>query len=44
MLDKIPYVNRLFRNVGVDPEKRVVMLIKPRVVVIEEEEFATSGR
>jgi tetratricopeptide (TPR) repeat protein len=45
-LSKIPYLNRLFKNVGIGRETRHVMLmITPRIIINAEEEiFQTEGR
>ena len=38
-LSKIPYVNRLFRNVGIGRETQSLMLmVTPRIIIQEEEE------
>lgn len=39
MLNKIPYVNRLFKNVGIGRETQSLMLmVTPRIIIQEEEE------
>jgi general secretion pathway protein D len=39
MLGKIPYVNRLFRNVGIGRETQsLMMMVTPRIIIQEEEE------
>lgn len=39
MLSKIPYVNRLFKNVGIGRETQSLMLmVTPRIIIQEEEE------
>jgi general secretion pathway protein D len=39
MLNKIPYVNRLFKNVGIGRETTSLMLmVTPRIIIQEEEE------
>ncbi len=39
MLNKIPYVNRLFRNVGIGREtSSLLMMVTPRIIIQEEEE------
>lgn len=39
MLDKIPYINRLFKNVGVGRETQsLMMMVTPRIIIAEEEE------
>ena len=44
MLSKIPYVNRLFRNVAVGRDANSLMLmVTPRIIIQEEEEFAQTG-
>ncbi|MEM9646074.1 MAG: hypothetical protein AAF989_13885, partial [Planctomycetota bacterium] len=43
-LSKIPYVNRLFRNVGIGRESTSLMLmVTPRIIIEEEEELAQTG-
>ena len=40
MLDKIPYVNRLFKNVGIGRETSSLMfMVTPRIIIQEEEEL-----
>jgi general secretion pathway protein D len=44
MLSKIPYVNRLFRNVGIGREaSSLMMMVTPRIIIQEEEEVAQTG-
>lgn len=44
MLSKIPYVNRLFRNVGIGRETQsLMMMVTPRIIIQEEEEDRISG-
>ena len=44
MLSKIPYVNRLFRNVGIGREATsLMMMVTPRIIIQEEEEIAQTG-
>jgi general secretion pathway protein D len=39
MLSKIPYVDRLFRNVGIGRETQsLMMMVTPRIIIQEEEE------
>ena len=39
MLDKLPYVNRLFKNVGIGRETQsLMMMVTPRIIIQEEEE------
>jgi len=40
MLNKIPYVNRLFKNVGIGRETQsLMMMVTPRIIIQEEEEM-----
>lgn len=44
ILSKIPYVNRLFKNVGYGRESASLMLmVTPRIIIQEEEEFRQTG-
>jgi general secretion pathway protein D len=48
LLSKVPYVNRLFRNVGIGREtSSLMMMVTPRIIIQEEEEeklgIATPG-
>lgn len=39
MLNKLPYINRLFRNVGIGREtSSLMMMVTPRIIIQEEEE------
>ena len=39
LLGKLPYLNRMYRNVGVGREHgRILLLVTPRLVIQEEEE------
>ena len=39
LLSKIPYVNRLFRNIGIGRETQsLMMMVTPRIIIQEEEE------
>jgi len=39
MLSKLPYINRLFRNIGIGRETQSLMLmVTPRIIIQEEEE------
>jgi general secretion pathway protein D len=39
LLSKVPYVNRLFRNVGIGREtSSLMMMVTPRIIIQEEEE------
>lgn len=41
LLSKIPYINRLFRNVGIGRETdSLMMMVTPRIIIQEEEEAA----
>jgi general secretion pathway protein D len=41
MLNKLPYVNRLFKNVGIGRETQSLMMtVTPRIIIQEEEEEA----
>ncbi len=45
MLSKVPYVNRLFKNVGIGRETQsLMMMVTPRIIIQEEEEEKTVGR
>jgi general secretion pathway protein D len=44
MLSKLPYVNRLFKNVGIGREtESLMMMVTPRIIIQEEEELAQTG-
>jgi general secretion pathway protein D len=39
MLDKLPYLNRLFSNTGIGRETQsLMMMVTPRIIIQEEEE------
>ncbi|MCA9211506.1 MAG: hypothetical protein KDB27_00440 [Planctomycetales bacterium] len=39
MLSKLPYINRLFKNVGISRETQsLMMMVTPRIIIQEEEE------
>ena len=38
VLSHVPYLNRLFRNVGIAPDREVIVLATPRVIVSAEED------
>ncbi len=39
LLSKVPYVNRLFKNVGIGREtSSLMMMVTPRIIIQEEEE------
>ncbi len=39
LLDKLPYINRLFKNVGIGRETQsLMMMVTPRIIIEEEEE------
>jgi general secretion pathway protein D len=44
ILNKIPYINRLFRNVGIGRETQsLMMMVTPRIIIQEEEEQNLLG-
>ncbi len=44
VLSKIPYIDRLFRNVGYGREvENLMMMVTPRVIINEEEELRQTG-
>jgi len=44
MLSKIPYINRLFRNIGIGRDAQsLMMMVTPRIIIQEEEEFLQTG-
>ena len=44
ILNKIPYINRLFKNVGIGRETQsLMMMVTPRIIIQEEEEQAVLG-
>jgi len=44
ILSKVPYINRLFRNVGLGRTTRSIMLmVTPRIIIQEEEEERLLG-
>ncbi len=44
MLSKIPYLNRLFKNVGIGRDTQsLMMMVTPRIIIQEEEEFLQTG-
>ena len=44
MLSKIPYINRLFKNVGIGRDTQsLMMMVTPRIIIQEEEEFLQTG-
>jgi len=44
MLDKLPYISRLFKNVGIGRETQsLMMMVTPRIIIQEEEEEAQTG-
>ena len=39
ILDKIPYIDRLFKNVGIGRDtSSLMMMVTPRIIIQEEEE------
>jgi type II secretory pathway component GspD/PulD (secretin) len=44
ILSKIPYIDRLFKNVGYGREtESLLMMVTPRIIINEEEEFKQTG-
>ena len=44
MLDKLPYINRLFKNVGIGrTTKSLMLMVTPRIIIQEEEEELLLG-
>lgn len=44
LLSKVPYINRLFRNVGIGRETdSLMMMVTPRIIIQEEEESRLLG-
>ena len=44
MLSKLPYINRLFRNVGIGrTTTSLMMMVTPRIIIQEEEEENLLG-
>ena len=44
MLSKVPYINRLFKNVGIGRETQsLMMMVTPRIIIQEEEELEQTG-
>ena len=44
ILSKIPYINRLFKNVGYGREaESLLIMVTPRIIIQEEEEFFQTG-
>ncbi len=44
LLSKVPYINRLFRNVGIGRETdSLMMMVTPRIIIQEEEEERLLG-
>ncbi|WP_425400984.1 hypothetical protein [Aeoliella sp.] len=44
LLSKVPYINRLFRNVGIGRETdSLMMMVTPRIIIQEEEEAKLLG-
>jgi len=44
ILSKIPYINRLFRNVAIGRDAQsLMMMVTPRIIIQEEEELAQTG-
>jgi type II secretory pathway component GspD/PulD (secretin) len=44
VLSKIPYINRLFKNVGYGREaESLLIMVTPRIIINSEEEFRQTG-
>jgi general secretion pathway protein D len=44
LLNKLPYVSRLFKNVGLGRDTQsLMMMVTPRIIIQEEEEFLQTG-
>ncbi|MFO7902565.1 MAG: hypothetical protein R6U98_07890, partial [Pirellulaceae bacterium] len=44
MMSKLPYINRLFKNVGIGREtESLMMMVTPRIIIQEEEELSQTG-
>jgi general secretion pathway protein D len=44
ILNKLPYVSRLFKNVGIGRDTQsLMMMVTPRIIIQEEEEFLQTG-
>ena len=44
ILSKIPYINRLFKNVGYGREaESILLMVTPRIIINEEEEGIQTG-
>jgi Flp pilus assembly secretin CpaC len=44
VLSKIPYINRLFKNVGYGREvESLLLMVTPRIIINEEEEIRQTG-
>ena len=44
-LSNIPYINRLFKNVGIGREtENLMMMVTPRIIIQSEEEEAQVGK
>ena len=44
MLNKIPYINRLFSNTAIGRDTQsVMMMVTPRIIIQEEEEMFIMG-
>jgi general secretion pathway protein D len=44
VLSKIPYINRLFKNVGIGrTTQSLMMMVTPRIIIQEEEEQKLLG-
>lgn len=44
VLSKVPYINRLFKNVGYGREaESLLLMVTPRIIINEEEEYTQTG-
>jgi type II secretory pathway component GspD/PulD (secretin) len=44
VISQVPYLNRLFKNVGIGRETRHMMImVTPRIIINSEEEIAQTG-
>jgi len=44
IMSQLPYVNRLFKNVGIGRDTQsLMMMVTPRIIIQEEEEFQQTG-
>jgi general secretion pathway protein D len=44
LMSKLPYINRLFKNVGIGRDTQsLMMMVTPRIIIQEEEEYEQTG-